>query len=408
MIGTRNLSRRKRLTASATAVALVALALSGCSSLRTPNNREAVQLGLAYQAEYRSSKHILAGNSSLEINLEQCAFEKGEADGSAMGIANREQLNIGDLVKITVGSDEVFSGNYEVSQDGTLKLPHLRPIRALGATVGSVETAIEAGLVEAGLYAIAPRVSVLIADFAPARVFVNGAVFEPMAVTVGTVAGTDRDSVRQAALGGVAGSRTLSRALQSAGGVRPDADLSRVHINRAEKTITIDARAAIEGRPFPDLLLLEGDEVTVPSRGCFQQALVVPSSVTPPGVKVFMSNLTRPADSNSDSAIGKEARELRYGTRFIQAVVGMNCYGGAKLTNANRKAVLFSRNPITGESVVIERSIEKLLRREDRDELDPYIMPGDALACYDSAVVNIVDVATGLGIVAGTAALIGR
>ena len=116
-----------------------------------------------------------------------------------------------------------------------------------------------------------------------------------------------------------------------------------------------------------------------------------------------MSNLTKPADSNALSNIDKDTRELRYGTRFIQAVVGMNCVGGTAATNAARYAVLFSRNPITNESIVIERSLEDLLRRRDRDELDPFILPGDAIACYDSTATNIVDVARSFTTVFGGA-----
>ena len=48
-----------------------------------------------------------------------------------------------------------------------------------------------------------------------------------------------------------------------------------------------------------------------------------------------------------------------------------------------------SRNPINGRSVVIERDIEKLVRGADRDAYDPYLMPGDAIACYDSRWTNL-------------------
>ena len=84
-----------------------------------------------------------------------------------------------------------------------------------------------------------------------------------------------------------------------------------------------------------------------------------------------MSNLTKPADSKALSNIDKNTRELRYGTRLIKAVVGMNCVVGTAATNAARYAVLFSRNPITNESILIERGPEDLLRRRDRDELTP-------------------------------------
>lgn len=226
-------------------------------------------------------------------------------------------------------------------------------------------------------------------------------------VTIGGSAATGDDNTRVQTLGAATENRRLSRALQSAGGVRPDADLSRVVVKRNGRRMTVDLRNAITGGMFDDMIILAGDEVTVPSLGCFQPALVTPSAVSPPGAKVFMSNLTEPALSNSSSAIGKDTRELRYGTRMLQAVVSMNCVGGSKLTNANRKAVLYTRNPESGKSIVIERDIEDLLRNADRDDYDPFILPNDALACYDSTTTDIFKVAQGFGIVAG-AVVLGR
>jgi hypothetical protein len=60
--------------------------------------------------------------------------------------------------------------------------------------------------------------------------------------------------------------------------------------------------------------------------------------------------------------------------------------------NAGRSAVLMSRNPVTGQSVVISRPVEQLVRAANRDAMDPWLMPGDAIACYDSAAMNLRDV----------------
>lgn len=120
---------------------------------------------------------------------------------------------------------------------------------------------------------------------------------------------------------------------------------------------------------------------------------MVPSPISPPGVSLFLSNLTQPAAGNALAGIGKDVREVPYGTRYMQAVVDTNCVGGARMTNGHRSAALYSRNPLTQVSVVIERDIEDMMRRADRDDYDPYVLPGDAIACYDSAVTNV----TGLG-----------
>jgi hypothetical protein len=43
---------------------------------------------------------------------------------------------------------------------------------------------------------------------------------------------------------------------------------------------------ALEGRAFDDVALIAGDRLEVPSRGCFQERLIVPASISPPGIDV--------------------------------------------------------------------------------------------------------------------------
>ena len=139
----------------------------------------------------------------------------------------------------------------------------------------------------------------------------------------------------------------------------------------------------------------------VPSRGCFDPALARPTPLTPPGIKVFMSNLTKGANNNAGAAIGSETTSLPYGTRLLQALVQMNCVGGSYM-QAGRRAVLISRNPLNGQSIVVERDIEKLVRGADRDAANPLLMPNDAIACYDSRLSNLNEVIGSIGNAAGS------
>lgn len=383
--------------------ASIAVLLAGCAAYKPPGNVEDVDAGLGYQAEYRSAKDTRGDGryyTSAAINAESC---KPEAAASRALLPDVERLSPGDLVQVSVEDDQTISGRYEVSQDGTLRLMHVPSVQAKGLTVDSVEEEVRRQVVASKVYAQVPLVSIRVVDFAPARVFVAGAVFSPGLVRVGAADANSLDRARQDAIGAAAGGRRLAAALQASGGVRPDADLSRVSVTRGRRTTVVDLRPAIEGRAFSDFILLEGDQIEVPSRGCFQPALMKPSPVSPVGAKVFMSNLIVPTISNSNAAVQKDARELVYGTRFLDAVFGMNCVGGTKSTNADRYAVLYTRNPATGQSILIERRIEELLRRADRDNFDPYILPGDSLACYDSTVIDITDVARALGIGVATA-----
>jgi len=398
---------KHKLTVTLMSVSLVALA--GCSSQSKITNLEPVSTGGGYQAEYRT-RGVLDPRiipASANINADKCAPEAAVSPLPVSFLTN-ELLSPNDLVEVNISNDEAFSGKYEVSGDGTLKIKNLISVPAFGRSVVQVEADVIQALKVGKFYNSVPTVSVRLADYGGVRVFVSGAVFEPGQVTIGGSAiSNNNDNAREQAIGAATVGRRISHSLQSAGGVRPDADLSRVEIKRGSQRFIIDLRQALIGGVFDDRVLLEGDQISVPSRGCFQSGLVKPSSVSPPGAMVFMSNLTEPALSNANSAINKDTRSLRYGTRMLQALVGMNCVGGSKTTNAHRSAVLYSRNPATGTSIVIERNIEELVRNGDRDEYDPYILPNDALACYDSGTTNIAKLAQSFGIVAG-AVVLGR
>lgn len=393
-----------------------AIALSGCSSMKTPRNIESVAKGESYQAQYRSPSRRLANAPLLQsehMNGRACRSQAGDQGASAFAKWSQpalspllgEKLSRNDMVQITIDGDELLSDTYVVSRDGDLKLPYLPPVRAQGRTTEQVERDVARVLVEAQFYDNTPRVTARISDFASVTVGVQGAVFEPHSVEIGGIPGDALDRGRQGVLGASTEARNLSVAIRSAGGVRPDADLSAVELHRHGTIYRMDLRGVFEGTDPTDIMLLTGDKIVVNSRGCFQDDLMRPSPISPPGVTLYMSNLTQPATGNAESAIGRDVREVPYGTRYLQAVVDTNCVGGAKTTNANRSAVLFTRNPMTGNSIVIERNIEKLLRRGDRDDYDPYVLPGDAIACYDSKVTGLTEVARAVGIV-GAAALL--
>jgi polysaccharide export outer membrane protein len=52
-------------------------------------------------------------------------------------------------------------------------------------------------------------------------------------------------------------------------------------------------------------------------------------------------------------------------------------------------AILVTTDLSTGSTKVIQRSIEDLVRNHNRDEFNPYLMPNDGIACYDSSVTNV-------------------
>jgi polysaccharide export outer membrane protein len=396
----------KTICKSSVAIALAAL--SACAPVANPRNIEPADSGGAYQAQYRDpvsvARNTVPDLLSPAMNAERCRPPREGALGKGSGYGalalSGERLSRGDLLDVRVAGDDTFTGRYEVSRDGTLRLPFLKPVQAQGRAVDAIESELADALVFDGFYSADVRVSVRVMDFAGVSVGVTGAVFEPRPVEIGIVPGDSVDDLRQEALGASTEGRDLANALRAAGGIRPDADLSAVELRRGGRSYVLDLRGVIEGRDRADVMMMTGDEIFVPSRGCFQDHLMVPSPISPPGVSLYLSNLTEPATGNALSAVGREVREVPYGTRFMQAVVDTNCVGGARATSAWRSAALFSRNPTNGISVVIERDIEAMLRRANRDDFDPYVLPGDAIACYDSTLTNVRDLAKFLGVVA--------
>ena len=383
-------------------VFLVIFFMVGCAgSFERPRNLAGAIDG-PYQVQRQSMSDakenpLFAAASSQ--NLGRCQDMDlaltGPSVTTGLGAAFEEPavLSPGDLIQLQIVRGEGFDGDFVISPIGYVRLPFIGDIPAAGTTVTQLENTIARLLVTGGYYRPSfVQVSIDVLHWAPIQVSISGAVFQSGDVLINERGANSDPVARVEAAGDFTTQRRLSKALSAAAGVRPDADIRNVVLIRNGRRRVFDMTGAIDGGPVDDPLLVAGDRVHVPSRGCFQIALARPSRITPPGIRVYMSNLTRPAASNAASAIGEHATKLPYGTRFLQGLVSANCVGGIQATNARRWGVLISRNPVTGESEVVARSIEDLVRRGDRDDFNPVLLPNDAIACYDSHVTNVRDV----------------
>ncbi|MFT5277489.1 MAG: polysaccharide export outer membrane protein [Glaciecola sp.] len=303
-------------------------------------------------------------------------------------------LSPGDLIEVMMEYGEGFNGTYVLDNLGLLSLPIINPIDASGISPKDLSDRIELALIKSGIFRPAmATVHVKILHLAAIEVPVTGAVFQPGRVLINK-RNANADLVqRVVASGDWSNKRLLSEAIRAASGVRPDAKLDQVILIRQGWQIEVDLTGILSGVAVVDYPLIAGDQVIVPSTGCFQSHLVRPSQITPKGFRVFMSNLIDSAQSNSSAGVGRYSTNLPYGTKLLQAAVSANCIGGKEWTNAPRKVMLASVNPITNQTQVIERSVEQLVRNANRDDINPYVMPNDAIACYDSGVTNLRDVA---------------
>ena len=300
----------------------------------------------------------------------------------------------GDRFNVFVPGSPEFGGDYAVNADGRVILPFAGEVEAIGLTNRELTRKIEDALVRSGAFKRDKfLLSVRPVQYAPINITVSGAVFLPGRFVINNIVAADKGEKALAKYGDSPIERFVPAALRAAGGVRPDADLTHIVLQRGRKVFVLNWQGAMTGAPVDDVPLLEGDHIEVAEAPCFQSALVRPSQITPPGVKLFLSNLTLPATSNANSANNAEARSIPYGTRLLAGLVAANCVGGSRASNAARYGVLISRNPKTMQTEVIQRSIEDMVLNSNRDSVNPYLMPDDAIACYDSAVTDAREIA---------------
>ncbi|WP_136068379.1 polysaccharide biosynthesis/export family protein [Modicisalibacter radicis] len=379
----------------------LAIVLTACASAPEPENLA----GAIWMPQQGS---LTTHQQACLPETEAPAFPQANFVPMALMQAEKAHLAPGDRVRIAViGDDETLSGTYIVDNLGELALPGLPAIDTKGKTRDEARQQLRGLLIDQGLVRDLPRVvDISLLESAGVSIPVTGAVFNPGTVRVGERAVEARVGQIEGNAGGDANTeRSLSAALRAASGVRPDAAIDAILLVRGERWTQVDMSGLLDGTRFTDIHLSPGDRITVPSTGCFDPRLVRPSALTPPGVRVYMSNLSRPAASNSNAAINKDATSLPYGTRLLQALVSANCVGGAAM-NARRQAILISTNPVNQTSVVIKRDIEGMLTNARRDSINPYLMPDDAIACYDSRTMNFRDAISLFGEALGTAATV--
>jgi polysaccharide export outer membrane protein len=323
-------------------------------------------------------------------------------------------LSPGDRVRVLTPLDDELpqdsrfriSGLYEVDLNGTLQIPFLEPRPAAGLEVSQVEKELAEALVKKGFFR--PEfldLSVKVTRWAPVQVTVSGETFLPGRVLVNASTENTQNSLApnsssqiDAESAAIASEnprgRYLTTAIYQAGGIKPTADLHAVQLIRGRQVKIIDLSGVFTGQPVADVPLVAGDRIIVPKVAIAQNELVRPSQLTPSQIPIYLSNLTVPTTPNLGK--GGQIVSLEYGTRFSQAVIAAGCAGGARV-NAKRKAVLVRTDHLTGQTNVIDRPVEDLLKRTRNDSENPFLMPQDGVVCYDSTVTNISKVLSIIG-----------
>ncbi|MGB3299137.1 MAG: polysaccharide biosynthesis/export family protein [Phormidesmis sp.] len=343
---------------------------------------------------------------------------------SVLPTINRQQLPLspGDRLRIQipgVGGEE-FSGEYNVNFSGDLEIPLLEPLSVLGLTPPQVQSRLRDELLRKGFFR--PEllnVAVQVLNYSPIQVSITGEVFGPGRVLLSSEAADDRANLAVNAVdtgddlpGDYPLERYLTAALKSTGGVKPTADVNNVQVLRGAEAIVVDLSGIFSGSAVADFPLVSGDQIIVPSAGAFQRSLVRPSQITPDSVNLYVSNVTEGSSNNLDKVGGINSANFKYGTSLAQALVSAQCVGGTPSTNANRRALLIQTNAQTNAVTTSEYRVMDLVSNQVYDqavyaaddqtdqvseaiavsgnfEPNPFLMPDDAIACFDSRTTNI-------------------
>jgi len=306
-------------------------------------------------------------------------------------------LSFGDRLRVLVDDDKAFSGVFEVNIDGHLHIPYLNAVPVVGLSVSQTQQALIDTLIEQKMYQVGFKgVSVKILQWSKIYVFVQGAVFNPGRVLLNDKLAAQQSYQQTQESGNYSIKRFLTFALKGAGGIQPNADLSRIRIIRKGKALTLDVSGILKGSTVVDIPLIAGDQVFIPSLGKIDPALIRPSQITPPGFQVFMSNLSQPSTSNAQSSVSKASRSVPYGTRLLEGAMAANCIGGSWI-NSSRKVLYSTKDLVTREATTQVFDLDEVAIKADQLEGNPYLMPNDGIACFDSDATNIREVAKYLG-----------
>ena len=310
-------------------------------------------------------------------------------------------LSPGDRISVSIPNEAYFARPYEVNQNGEIEVPLLGEVAVAGLEPIEVKTKLSSLLVNQGYFLQDKlQLTVEITDWSEIQVSITGELFQPGRVLINRTKESDSIAISPESLqitGNYPVKRYLTNAIGAAGGVLPTANVREIRLIRQGKEQIIDLSGIFTGEPITDIPLIAGDHIIVPATH-FQAELVRPSQITPPGMKVFVSNLTVPAQSNAAASISNRSEGIvfPYGSRFSQAIIATNCVGGTH-TNSHRHAVLVRTNQITGETTYLNRPVEDLIRDSHNEVENPLLMPRDGIACYDSRMTNTRDILKTIG-----------
>jgi polysaccharide biosynthesis/export protein len=307
---------------------------------------------------------------------------------AGLASSNSYTLGAGDLVRVDIFNtpELILENRYGVLLDGTLNLPWVGSASVQGMTL---KQASEALSTQYSRFIRNPIVTVSLIAPRPLRIGIIGAVNRPGSYIISVIGNeTSQSSLSASSSAGEAGSQwpTVSKAIQTAGGIAQLANIRQIQLRRPQPNgqqdlITVDLwRYLNNGELNQDLLLRDGDVITVPVATNIdptEATTVATSNFSPQQIQVnVVGEVIRPG-----------AVAIRPNSTLTQAILAA---GGVNPARGRRtKIELIRLNP---DGTVTKRDFKLNLAKGLSDEENPAVHNNDVIVVNRSNTAKVSDV----------------
>ena len=274
-------------------------------------------------------------------------------------------LGAGDVVNVDIFKVPQYSGESQVSIDGTLTLPLVGKVNVNGLSLEAASNLLSSRY---GQYLRRPIITLSLSDRRPLQVGIAGEVSRPGSYNI------EQNNTQ---------SSRLSQLIETAGGITQSANLYQVQVRRPQpngdlQTITVDLVALLQdGNLRQDLTLRDGDEVFIPtSQVPLENAALIAdasfaSDASQPINIAIIGEVYRPGPYTIEGSGGSNANNPKTITSAIQVA------GGIK-PQADIRKVQVVRPTRAGTPQIFEADLWQLISAGNLQQ-DAILQAGDTV-----------------------------
>jgi polysaccharide export outer membrane protein len=282
------------------------------------------QIDLALIREIRADqKNDTKVQSQLNLFAKPAGYKLGSGDVLQITVWDHPELAaaVGQPAQNTKTSDA--APGFVVNSEGNIQFPYIdKPIRAAGKRAEEVQREI---YTELSKVFVKPQVTVRVASFRAAQVYVDGDVRAPGAQTINDIP------------------MTLTEAVSRAGGFAPTADQSRVTITRNGTAYPVNVAQMMKmGKSPADIMLQPGDMLHVDARDdntvYVMGEVMKPQAVSPlrDGTLTLGEALTQAGQINQETSDAKQLFVLRQATGDSPVIYHLDARSPVSMLLANQ------------------------------------------------------------------------